>query len=293
MHELLRGPGRALGRDVLRRRRLPLAALAAGLVVAAAAPAAAERPAEVNARYVVSFAGVDIGWFQFNSKSNGARYDATGNAKVRLLFGAVKWTGTMSGSGVIEGGEVRPARYSQVFKSRRKLAFRSKKKTRTAELRFSGAKVATADVSPPRKTKGRVPLAPKHFRNVLDPLGALVSLTNPITGRDPCKRQVAIFDGRQRFALTLTPKRKVRLSGGTGHVCRVRYRPVAGHKADSKENRELAQGRSIEVTLRAVDGADILVPHEVSVPTRAGTAKLMARSVEVLTAGQQRIAFTN
>ncbi|MEO0671806.1 MAG: DUF3108 domain-containing protein [Pseudomonadota bacterium] len=270
-------------------------ALAVATVVSAAplATANSARPAAVKADYRVSFAGVDIGRFGFRSEATGRGYTASASAKVRLLLGALKWTGSMSGSGRSSGGEVVPARYSQSFVSKRKLLFKTKRKSKSANLKFSGRRIVSADVSPPLKTKDRVPLRASHKRGVLDPLGALVSLTTPAAGRNPCARRVPIFDGRQRFDLKLAPKSRRRSKGGTDHICSVRYIPIAGHRINGKESQDIARRRSVEVTLRAVDGSAILIPTRVRVPTRAGTAELTLKQVDITTAAAKRIRLTN
>ncbi len=262
-------------------------------VLATPAFANGARPAAVKASYRVSFAGVDIGSFGFQSEAVGRGYTASASAKVRLLLGALKWTGTMSGAGQNSGGEVRPRSYSQSFVSKRKLLFKTKRKSKTASLKFSGSKVVSADVTPPLKTKDRVPLRPTHLRSVLDPLGALVSLTSPIPGQNPCARRVPIFDGRQRFDLKLSPKSRKAGRGGTNHICRVRYIPIAGHRINGKDSKDIARRTSVEVTLREVNGSAILIPTSVRVPTRAGTAELTLREVNITTAAAKRIRFTN
>ena len=68
-----------------------------------------------------------------------------------------------------------------------------------------------------------------------------------------------IFDGKQRFDLVLTPKRKIRLdkdepAGGSKSaiVCQVKYKPISGFKPDhpgvkfmmeNEDCRDLAGGR--------------------------------------------------
>ena len=64
------------------------------------------------------------------------------------------------------------------------------------------------------------------------------------------------------------------------HVCRVKYKPIAGHKADA-ENSYLATTDAIEVSLRPIPSANVLVPYQITIPTLLGYATIVsARSGE-------------
>ena len=69
---------------------------------------------------------------------------------------------------------------------------------------------------------------------MLDPLSAIMALSmtagGKVEGVNPCKRQpMAIFDGKQRFNLKFTAKRKEAVSDGTtAFVCGVKYQPISG-----------------------------------------------------------------
>jgi hypothetical protein len=74
------------------------------------------------------------------------------------------------------------------------------------------------------------------------------------------------------------------------HVCRVKYHPIAGHKVDA-ENSYLATTDSIEVALRPVPSANVLIPYQVTIPTLVGFATIVAKRVEIETPGQPQIAL--
>ena len=110
---------------------------------------------------------------------------------------------------------------------------------------------------------------------------------------NPCGRRLAVFDGKQRFDLVLSFKRQERISEtrptgqpGVAYVCKVRYLPVAGHRA-TEETRAMAASSEIEISLRPVPSANLFVPHEISIPTGAGTARLIAQSVRITTRNEQ------
>ncbi|MBN9264150.1 MAG: hypothetical protein J0I75_06180 [Hyphomicrobium sp.] len=74
-------------------------------------------------------------------------------------------------------------------------------------------------------------------------------------------------------------------------LCRVRVVPISGHVDDEKAQ-ELKRNLGIEVAFRAVPGADLFVPHRITVPTFAGSAELVAQSLTIRTHREQ-IALVN
>lgn len=247
--------------------------------------AEAGAPSKVSARYNVTFNGFNIGSFRFESSVDSASYSLTGRAKVSALLGIVNWSGATRSSGDLIQGEPAPAAYS--FK------YKNSSKSGSVDMSFSKGRVADRTLVPPRSpSKKRVPLTEEHLQGVLDPMSAVLAMT---TGQldNPCNRTVAIFDGKQRFDLALSFRRKERIkearpSGepAVAIVCGVRYIPVAGHRSN-KTVRTLAASEGIEVALRPIPSANILVPYEVRVPTFAGSAVLRAKRVEITTEMRQ------
>ena len=77
---------------------------------------------------------------------------------------------------------------------------------------------------------------------------------------------------------------------GFGYVCRIRFTPVAGHKRNSHIN-HLAKSRDMEIVLRPVPSAQLLVPYEIVIPTMVGTVTISARSINIVNGSNQRIAM--
>ena len=202
----------------------------------------------------------------------------------------VKWSGATNSSGLLTRGEPEPSDYS--FK------FKSSSKSGSVAMSFSKGRVAERTLVPPSSPSAKtVPLTDNHLEGVLDPMSAVLAMT---TGHldNPCDRTVAIFDGKQRFDLALTFRRKERIKEArpsgepvVAFVCGVRYIPVAGHK-DSKTVRSLAATEGIEVALRPIPSANILIPYEVTLPTFAGSAVLRSQRVEIRT-GMRQIALVH
>lgn len=281
-------------------RRVAHVSLCLGLAVSAAvlaSEARADAVTGVKANYTISFNGVSIGRFSFENAMRGQTYSVKARANVKLLFGALKWNGTFRGTGRIARSRIAPATFEQRFDSKRRLAFRTKRRSKTAELVFRGGNVVDTRLEPPRKTKDRAPLRPEHLKSVLDPIAALVQLSQA-DRRRPCTGSLPVFEGRQRLDLRLSYKGRRKIAGRKGgsvrgFVCRVRAIPIAGHKL-SEADRASSVGRdNIEVVLRPVPGADILIPHSVSVRSGYGTAQIVAKRVDITTRGKAKIALTN
>ncbi len=270
----------------LSRRVAGLALLGAFLPMAAAA----DTPSKIKASYNIEFAGIEIGKFRFQSTIDSASYSSSGSAKLSALLGAFKWRGSTSSTGVWGRGEPQPSRYA--FK------YKSNSKSGSVDMSFRKGSVADRTLEPPSKpSKRSVPLSEGHLKDVLDPMSAVMALT---TGQidKPCDRKVAVFDGKHRFDLELSYRRKERIKEArpSGEpdiaiVCGVRYIPIAGHK-DNKSTRYMAAAKGIEVALRPIPSANILVPYEIRIPTFAGSAVLRSQRVEITT-GMKQIALVH
>lgn len=256
-----------------------------GTVLADATPPSRAWPASVNAIYKVTFNGFDIGDFKFNSSVHGQTYALSGHAELSALLGMFRWTGLTHSSGAVAGEMPKPAGYT--------FDFRANSRAGSIKMSFAeGAVSSVSSVPPSPFAPGTVPVRDQHLKNVLDPLSAVMALSR---GRasNPCGRRLAIFDGKQRFDLLLSFRRQERIaetrpSGqpGIAYICRVRYVPVAGHKSD-EETRQMAASGGIEVALRPVPSANLLIPYQIKVPTIAGTAVLTAQRVDIVTTRRQ------
>ena len=74
------------------------------------------------------------------------------------------------------------------------------------------------------------------------------------------------------------------------HVCRVKYLPIAGHKADS-DTSFMAANNEIEVALRPIPSANVFIPYQITIPTMAGSATIVSKRVEIVSPGKPQIAL--
>lgn len=275
---------------------MPLSSTAQGQAEeAVAAPAipkmeAAPWPSRVEATYKVSFAGLDIGDFKFQATVNGGTYSLAGNAELSALLGAFTWSGATRSAGSVAGDAPKPQGYT--------FDYRANSRGGSVKMNFADGAVSQVSAVPPSPpSPGSVPVRDQHLKDVLDPLTAVMALSR---GRasNPCGRKVSVFDGKQRFDLLLSFRRQQRItelrpSGQPSivYVCRVRYIPIAGHK-NNDETREMAANAGIEIALRPIPSANLLVPYQITIPTAAGTATLTSQKVEIVS-GRRQIALVH
>ncbi len=246
-------------------------------------------PAAVHAVYDVNFNGFNVGTFEFQSQAEQQSYTLVGNARLSILLGAFTWDGETRSFGLIVNQAPKPAAFSFDFKS--------STKTGSTKIGFSDGAVTDIQHLPPAMAKSDViPVREQHLKGVLDPLSAIMAISRA-SGANPCDRRVPVFDGKERFDLLLSYKSEMKIteqqpSGqpGVAYVCRVKYLPIAGHKADS-DTKFMAANDAIEVALRPVPSAGVFVPYQITIPTVAGSATIISRRVEILTPGKPQIAL--
>ena len=245
-------------------------------------------PATVSARYKLSFNGFEVGSYRFQSTSNGKTYATMGSAEVSALFGAFKWKGGIQSSGTLDAAAPHPAGYEMNFKSKSKIG--------SVKLGFDAAGVKTVALVPNKPRPDAVPLKPEHFKNVLDPMSAILAMTHA-SGPSPCDKTVPVFDGKVRFNLVFSYKgeEKIKEDKPSGQptkltVCRVKYVPLAGYKPKDFIN-PWVDYNALEIALRPVPAANTYVPYRVTIPTSIGSAVMSAESVNITAPNKTEIAL--
>lgn len=258
--------------------RLLSTALLLALLLAALAAGRAEAGATLEARYAVTFSGVTIGQGALVAEVNEEGYSAAGSAAVAGLLKMITGgKGTAAARGQFVDGRVVPISYSG----------NSESKSRSQEVRLSGAAGAIEEVhvEPKRPPRGdEVPLKEEHRKNVLDPMSALLMPVagdgNP-TGPEACNRTLPIFDGEYRYDLVFSFERIDMARDAKGYagplaVCRVAYRPIAGHRVNRRQVKELEANRNIFVWLAPIADTRVITPFRVSFESKIGTFVLHA-----------------
>ena len=251
----------------------------------------AVRASTVDAVYQISWLGAHIGDFRIKSSITTRQYSMQASAELSVFFGTFSWQGATTSSGLMTANGPVPQNYT--FK------YATNDRRESVELRFQKRMVQDILINPPQFPGGRhVPITAAHLQNVVDPLSALVLLSQArLNHGEACNKRLPIFDGKIRYDLVLSPKgtRNVGSAGklrGTAYVCSVRFVPIAGHKMGKVGESEPASGNSgIEVWLVPVPEAVLIVPYYIHVPTPAGTASMVTAEFDVKTpAGRHALA---
>lgn len=252
-------------------------ALLAGL----ASPAFAD--GTLTAKYALSLAGIEIGRANLVVQVTGTTFDAAGTGRVSGIARAVSsGKGSAAARGAMSGIKPQPTSFAVHTDADGKSEF--------IRMTFTGTAVKDLDLEPPPKPlPDRIELTDAHKVNVIDPMsGAFVPVP---AGKDmlseaACPASIAIFDGRQRFDVTLTFLRmedvKAEKGGYSGPavVCQVGYVPVAGHRPTRSTVKYMQANKEMFVWLVPIAGTRLMAPFKVSIATMIGTALLEAESFE-------------
>lgn len=259
-------------------RRRPAAGLAAALV-ACATPALAE--GRLDAKYVLSVGGVELGRASVVVQAGEDAYEISGSGRITGVLRAVSsGKGVAAARGVLTPAKMVPRLYA--------LNAEADGKKEGARLAMAGGAVAEMEVEPPLKPlPDRVPITNATLQNVIDPMsGAFVYVpppTEPLSAA-ACARAVPVFDGRQRYDIVLSYLRteQVTVTGykGPAIVCGVRYQPVAGHRPSRYTVQYMADNKDMFVWLVPIEGTRLMAPFKVSVATMIGTAVFQATSFQ-------------
>jgi hypothetical protein len=260
---------------------------ASGFIGAAAGTLAADRN-KVIAEYDISFNGFNIGSFRVDSAFSPDQYSMKADARISVLAGILfEWHGKTTSSGGMSAGAPRPEAYS--------FGYTTSDKRETIDVEFDNNNVKQVAVSPPqREAGGRIPVTRNHMRNVVDPLSAIVMMTNVGSGNksgtEVCTRRLPIFDGKARYDLQLSYKKTKPVETahgykGPAYICKVKFRPIAGHRRGDDEANFAANNEGMEIWMIPLRQADLYVPYYVYIPTAAGTASLTSSNIRVDTTG--------
>jgi hypothetical protein len=245
---------------------LPIAAVVAGL----SAPAA--RAETFSSSYAVSVLGLTVGASQFKATIEGKKIRINGNVRssglVRIFddtTGSTSVVAHLGKSGIV------PVSYDLNYVS-------GNKKKRTT-ISFSGGDAVKVSNSPAVKKHGDyIELSKGDLVSVFDPIAAgMFRASGP---DDVCNRTVRVFDGETRADLKLTPAGTEAIStngfAGTGVRCNVRFKPVAGYKADTYQIKYLRDNSRITAVFAPVGSTGLWAPVKAEVGTQIGPVRIFA-----------------
>ncbi|MDE1568747.1 DUF3108 domain-containing protein [Aquabacter sediminis] len=258
--------------------KAPLAALLGSGLLASVSPAAAD--GQLEAKYALSLAGIEVGRAEVTVNATDAGYDILGTGRVTGVLRAVS---SGKGSVAARGGMAAGKSVPRLFV----VSARADGKDELIKFAITDNVVKDLDVSPPPKPyPDRIEITDAHLLNVTDPLtGAFVSVPGKadMLSAAACDRTVPVFDGRQRYDIVLSFDRveDVKIEkgfAGKAVVCQVRYVPVAGHRPTRSTVKYMQENKDMSVWLVPIAGTRLMAPFKVQVATLVGTVLFEATS---------------
>ncbi len=278
--------------------RARLRSLLIGAVVTAATGTIGALPASagnatVSALYYISVAGLAVGRANVDVSFSDTRYTAAIKGSTRGLIRLVSDAqAILTGSGRISGNQVLPANYT--------LETKDGDFETHVDMAMRGGSIVTLDAEPSlRAAPDRVPVTARHKRRVVDPVAAFIVALGKSTqadGQHVCHRTVPVFDGWQRYDVSLYYKETRTIDGhgdsysGDVIVCGARYVPIAGHRTSGESVQYMADNKRLEIWLAPVEDAAVLLPYRVVIGTQVGDLVISARKFVVSTAEQHASA---
>lgn len=252
-------------------RRTCVALVSAALLLAGGSQVWPAEALTLTGELSASLSGIPVAVAEFKAVLSKEQYEVSGSGRAAGLSRIVtSGHARVESRGRISPGAVAPAAY------RHELV--KKGESDRVRIAFAGDKVQSVSVEPPPKPRrDRVPLAEEHFRQVLDPLSAVMLLSSGEPAPDLCNRTLPVFDGEARYDLELSFKRKDRVRGlsSPAYVCAIRYRPIAGHRPERSSVKFLQSNDGMEIWMASV-GGKVVAPVRVQVPTPFGSLVLSA-----------------
>ena len=222
----------------------------------------------------VILGGVVLGDVSYEVTSNAASYGVRASVRTAgaaQIFDQTQISATTGGA--IAGNGLVWGRYDLTD------AYAGHKFRRT-QMTHAGAAV-TSQVTPRYTDMGRPPATAGQQSGSYDPLTAIFALGRQIGAARACSASVLVFDGRQHYRLTVTPRSQGNFSGGGYNgpslTCAFSYQPIAGFTLTPQQRAHIPQAEAI-FALPAQPG--FAAPLRLSALTPVGTAQLDIRSYQ-------------
>ncbi len=246
--------------------------LLAGLVTTSLATA---EPKNHETQFSVKFGLIEVGIAKFNIRFDKKSYSLTGSGKTT---GLVEWlapsTGKFISAGTRVENQLSPKTHLVSVKER-------KKKEESVKLSFANDRVSDIQLKLNKKRKRvapkYIPLLEQHKAAVIDPVSTLIvptSQQDAKTGSKVCNQRFPVFDGETRYDIKLLYKstKKIQTQGysGNAYVCQMRYIPIAGHRKNHRNIKEMAKNKNMEIWLAPMEGDSVFSPIKIVIGTKYG-----------------------
>jgi hypothetical protein len=236
---------------------------------------------KLEAKYVISAAGIPIGKSEITVQIDNDKYTASATGRASGFFTIlISGEGSVRVQGAVSEAGLQPKNFTASIK----------KDNENSEVKMviDGGSVVdlTAESSIP--DKDRVPLTDAHRHGIVDPLTAVLlpaGQSRTLSG-DVCQRSLPIFDGRRRYDLDLSFKRMDEIKLAKGYqgpvvVCAIKFKPIAGHHNSSLIVKYLSEGRELELWSAPIAGTPILAPVRMTTTNLIGNLAVDAEEFTV------------
>jgi hypothetical protein len=233
---------------------------------------AADKTTEMQ--HSVYVGGLFLGSINTEVKEDHGNYRISTSASSSKTFEwAFRWIAKAQSVGLIEPAKVAP------FVHRHESAWNDNMRTATMNYTDSGkvtVKTTGKQSTDPNKYS---PVDPASLTNSIDPMSAILQVTNQLEAGQKCNALVPVFDGRRRYDIKLTDSgeklfKPSRYSVFQGEAigCKIDIVKKGGFKRDFDENVQLDQDLIIWAAA-PVEGGRI-VPVRMQVDTDFGRVEL-------------------
>ncbi len=250
-----------------------------GLILAAAGPATSAPRSEgvqhFTATYSLSFLNVGVGTADLTADITPERYTlALGGGLSGLAGWFFQGSGSARSSGRLSPAGTVPGEF-RIDSTYGTMPVR-------VHVAFDAGTVRKVELDPePAPKPDRVPVTAADKTGVTDPIGmlAIPAGPGPLTSA-LCERRIPVFDGASRADIVLSRGALVQVADGpyVGPAldCRIRWVPVAGHRAKGSSVRRMRENDDMRVRFVPVPGGGLLLPLSIAVGTGWGTARIEA-----------------
>jgi hypothetical protein len=218
---------------------------------------------KITITYSISYLGATVGSADWHLSLVADRCDIEASAQIKGLMSVlVDGQGSGHARGIVANGRAIPAGFeAHVVTS---------DETDTIRMVLQNGAIRQLVALPPfPPIPERVPLTAALLHGVIDPLSASLIPDDTLVDLvgDKCRRVMPVFDGRRRYDVSLSFKetREVSIPGDAAEpilVCKLVLTPLAGHQVKSAILHYLVKGQEIEVSLKPIAEAHILVLSE-------------------------------
>ncbi|MZR32518.1 DUF3108 domain-containing protein [Sneathiella litorea] len=231
---------------------------------------------ETDLYYSVYIGGLYLGSIETEVRQGQSSYIIEGAARTNEAFNWMfTWFATSETQGLISLDKFFPRQHQHKSAWNKNVRTVSMDYVNTGEVKVH--KTATRIDSPDKYT----PISPDSLTNTIDPMTAILTMTNRLEKGKGCNAQLPIFDGHRRYdvLLTETPMRNIKPSrysvfDGQAIGCKIDFIRKGGFPANRNYDRPPNADQEIIVWAGAPIRNGRIVPVRMTLDTQFGVMEL-------------------